>query len=137
MPPSLAGELRLLAPSAHDSQLDAINRLRNVINSVCNHPTTLPQQPTQLSACAALLERLGNTRALDAMGLQYKIEFQYDTIAFMVMASSKGGHLPFDPHQIDLPSIPALVAFYHACLGFLVKDKWLDVIKAGNFDMFA
>jgi hypothetical protein len=52
----------------------------------------------------------------------------------MVMASSKSGCLPFDPHQIDLPSIPALVAFYHACLGFPVKDTWLDAIKAGNCD---
>ncbi len=30
-----------------------------------------------------------------------------------------------------------LVAFYHACLGFLVKDTWLDIIKAGNCDTFA
>jgi hypothetical protein len=52
---SLAGELWLLPPAAHDSQLDAINRLRDVINLVCNHPMTLPWQPTQLFACAALL----------------------------------------------------------------------------------
>jgi hypothetical protein len=38
---------------------------------------------------------------------------------------------------IDLPSIPALVAFYHACLGFPVKDSWLEAIKAGNCDTFA
>jgi hypothetical protein len=36
-----------------------------------------------------------------------------------------------------LPSIPALVVFYHACLGFLVKDTWLEGIKAGNCDTFA
>jgi hypothetical protein len=53
------------------------------------------------------------------------------------MASSKDGGLPFDPPQIDLPSISALVAFYHACLGFLVKDMWLDAIKVGNCDTFA
>ncbi len=135
--PSLSGELRLLAPGAYDSQLDAIHRLHKVINSVCNHPTTLPRQPTELSACAALLERLGYTRAMDAMGLQYKIEFQYDTTAFMVTAFSKGGRLPFDPCQINLPLIPALVAFYHKCLQFLVKHMWLDTIKAGNCEMFA
>ncbi len=137
MSPSLAGKPQLLAPGTHDSQLDAINRLRNVINSVWYHPTTLPWQPRQLSACAALLECLGNTRATDAMGLQYKIKFQYNTTAFMVMDSSKGGCLPFDPCQIDLPLIPALVAFYHACLGFLVKDTWLDTIKVGNCDTLA
>jgi hypothetical protein len=65
------------------------------------------------------------------MGLQYKIEFQYDTTAFTVMASSKGGRLPFDP-QIDLTLISALVAFYQACLGFPVRDTWLNAIKAGN-----
>ena len=100
--PSLAGELRLLASAAHDSQLDTINRLCNIINSVCNCPTTLPRQPTQLSVCAALLEQLGNVSATDATGIHYKIKFQYDTTAFTVMASSKGGCLPFDPRQIDL-----------------------------------
>jgi hypothetical protein len=135
--PSLAGEPRLLTPGAHDSQLDAINRLRNVINLVCNRPMTLPWKLMQLSACAALLERLGNTSATDITSIHYKIEFQYNTTAFMVMASSKGGRLPFDPHQIDLPLIPALVAFYYMCLGFPVKDTWLNAIKAGNCDTFA
>jgi hypothetical protein len=53
------------------------------------------------------------------------------------MASTKGGCLPFDPNRIDLSSIPALVAFYHAWLGFPVKDTWLDAIIAGNCDTFA
>jgi hypothetical protein len=30
----------------------------------------------------------------------------------------------------------ALVRFYHACLGFPVKQTWLDAIKAGNCDTF-
>jgi hypothetical protein len=96
-PPSLPGEQRLLAPPAHDSQLDVIDRLRNVITLVCNCPTLLPWQPMQMSACAALLERLCHTSAMEATGIQCKIEFQYNTTAFTVMASSKGGHLPFDP----------------------------------------
>ncbi len=58
---------------------------------------TLSQQPTQSSACAALLKQLGRTSATDAMGEQYEIEFQYDTTAFTVMDSSKGECLPFDP----------------------------------------
>jgi hypothetical protein len=36
----------------------------------------------------------------------------------------------------DLPSISALVGFYHACLGFPVKHTWLEAIKAGNCDSF-
>jgi hypothetical protein len=77
---------------------------------------------------------MGNTIATDATGIHYKIKFQYDTIAFTVMASFKGRCLPFDPQQHDLPSILALVTFYHACLVFLVKDTWLDAIKTGNCD---
>ncbi len=119
--PSLPGEQQLLVPATHDSKLNAINRLHNVITWVCNCPT-LPRQPTQLSVCAALLEQLCCNSDTDAMGIQYEIKFQYNTTAFTVMASSKGGCLPFNPHQLELPSIPALVAFYHGCLGFLVKD---------------
>ena len=100
-------------------------------------PMTLRHYPSQHSACAALLECLSNTRATDAMETQYKTEFQYGTTAFMVMASLKGGRHPFDPHQIDLPSIPVLIAFYHACLVFPVKELWLEAIKAGNCDTFA
>ncbi len=43
---------------------------------------------------------------------------------------------PLDPHSLDLPSIGALLGFYHACLGFPVKQTWLDAIKAGNCDTF-
>jgi hypothetical protein len=55
----------------------------------------------------------------------------------MVTAPYKGGHYPFDPCWIELPYIPALVAFYHACLVFPVKVSWLETIKVGNYDSFA
>jgi hypothetical protein len=42
----------------------------------------------------------------------------------------------FDPQSLDLPSIGALVGFYHACLGFPAKQTWLDAIKVGNCDSF-
>ncbi len=61
---------------------------------------------------------------------------QYGNTAFTVTASSKGGRIPFDPRRIDLPSIPVLVAYYHACLSFPVKDTWLEAIKAGNCNTF-
>jgi hypothetical protein len=92
------GKQRLLPPAAHDSQLNAIDKIHNVIALVSNCPTTLTQQPTQSSACADLLEQLSRTRATDAMGEQYKIEFQYNTTAFAVLASSKGGPFSFDSH---------------------------------------
>ena len=40
----------------------------------------------------------------------------------------------FDPYSLNLPSMGALVGFYHACVGFPVKQTWLDTIIAGNFD---
>jgi hypothetical protein len=43
---------------------------------------------------------------------------------------------PFDPRSLNLPRIGALVGFYHACLGFPVKQTWLDTIKAGNCNTF-
>jgi hypothetical protein len=97
MSPSLSVVPRQLTPCTHDTQLDTIHWLCNVIASVLVCPTTLSRQPTQHSACAALLECLGNTITTDATGAQNKIKFQYNTAAFMVMASSKGGRLPFDP----------------------------------------
>ncbi|KAL7542248.1 hypothetical protein ACHAWF_007125 [Thalassiosira exigua] len=34
----------------------------------------------------------------------------------------------------DLPSVEALVRFFHAAAGFLVRDTWLRAIKNGNYD---
>ncbi len=53
----------------------------------------------------------------------------------MALAANSSSTM-FDPHSMDLPSIGALVGFYHACLGFPVKQTWLDAVKAGNCDSF-
>jgi hypothetical protein len=37
---------------------------------------------------------------------------------------------------LELPSIGALIGFYHACIGFPAKQTWLDAIKVGNCDSF-
>jgi hypothetical protein len=50
--------------------------------------------------------------------------------------AARASDSPFDPFSLDLPSIGTLVGFYHACLGFPVKQSWLDAIKAGNCDTF-
>jgi hypothetical protein len=50
--------------------------------------------------------------------------------------AARASGTPFDPRSLDLPSIGTLVGFYHACLGFSVKQTWLDAIKAGNCDTF-
>jgi hypothetical protein len=38
--------------------------------------------------------------------------------------------------SLDLPIVGALVGFYHAYLGFPVKQTWLKAAKAGNCDTF-
>jgi hypothetical protein len=53
-------------------------------------------------------------------------------MAMAIQASSTA----FDPRGIDPPSIGTLVGVYHACLGFPVKQTWLEAIKSGNCDLF-
>ncbi len=135
-PPNLPQEQLQLEPCAYGTQVEAIQAVRSIISSL--RPCSITQLPPPMLpyVCAALKERLSSTRVTDEAGEQYDIVLQYGNTAFTVMASSKGGRLPFDPRWIDLPSIPALVAFYHACLGFPVKDTWLEAIKAGNCNTF-
>jgi len=59
----------------------------------------------------------------------------YGAAQAVALAARTSG-TPFDPRSLDLPSIGALVGFYHACLGFPGKQFWLDAIKAGNCDTF-
>ena len=34
----------------------------------------------------------------------------------------------------DLPSVEALVIYFHSAAGYPVRDTWLKDIKAGNYD---
>ena len=34
----------------------------------------------------------------------------------------------------DMPSVEALIRYFHAAAGFPVRDTWLKAIKSGNFD---
>ena len=52
----------------------------------------------------------------------------------MAMAVELKSGQPFDPRSLSLPSMGPLVGFYHACVGFPVKQTWLNAIKVGNFD---
>ncbi len=63
------------------------------------------------------------------------VYYVYGAAQAVALASRATG-TPFDPQSLDLPSIGALVGFYHACLGFPVKQTWLDAIKADNCDTF-
>jgi hypothetical protein len=64
-----------------------------------------------------------------------QVVFLHDATQSMAM-TAQASSTPYNPQTLDLPSISALVSFYHACLGFPVKQTWLDAIKAGNCDTF-
>jgi hypothetical protein len=74
-------------------------------------------------------------RATSAAGENIQVEFLQGGIQSMAMAAHASS-TPYNPQTLDLPSINALVSFYHACLGFPVKQMWLDTIKASNCGTF-
>jgi len=75
--------------------------------------------------------------AIDETSQACYVTYMYGSNQAMVMTvkTMKSGK-PFDPCSVDLPSIGALVlvGFYHASVGFPVKQTWLNAIKAGNFN---
>ena len=36
----------------------------------------------------------------------------------------------------DLPSVEALVIYFHAAAGYPVQDTWLKEVKAGNYELW-
>jgi len=73
--------------------------------------------------------------ATSTAGAAYSVYYLYGAAQAVALAA-RAADTPFDPRSLDLPSIGALVGFYHACLGFPVKQTWLYAIKAGNCDTF-
>jgi hypothetical protein len=73
--------------------------------------------------------------ATSTSGAACLVYYLYGAAQAVALAARAAG-TSFDPRSLDLPSIGALVGFYHACLGFPVKQTWLDAIKAGNCDTF-
>jgi hypothetical protein len=67
--------------------------------------------------------------ASDKAGNNVTITYLYGSTQQLALAA-RATNTTFDPRSLDLPSISALVSFYHACLGFPVKQTWLDDIKA-------
>ena len=62
------------------------------------------------------------------------VTYMYGANQAMAMAVELKPGQSFDPCSLNLPSMGALVGFYHACVGFPVKQTWLDAIKEGSFD---
>jgi hypothetical protein len=73
--------------------------------------------------------------AIDKAGQACLVTYMYGVAQALALAA-QASNTQFDPQRHDLPSMGALVGFYHACLGFPVKQTWLDAIKAGNCDSF-
>ncbi len=68
-------------------------------------------------------------------GIACSVYYLYGAAQAVALATRATG-TPFYPCSLDLPIISALVGFYHACLGFPVKQTWLDAIKASDCDTF-
>ena len=103
-----------------------------------NKTSKPPSEPPQTSS---LLHPSQGIHATDNSGQAFMVTYMFGaaqangTAQAMALASLSAKK-PFDPRTLNLPSIPALVGFYHACLGFPVKQTWLEAIKAGNFETF-
>ncbi len=91
----------------------------------CPITATPPAQPHSSQGCLAI----------DQEGHTCSVTYMYGVAQALALAA-QSTKTPFDPRSLDLPSIRALVGFYHACLGFPAKQTWLDAIKAGNCDSF-
>ncbi len=74
-------------------------------------------------------------QAIDNAGHACAVTFVYAAAQAVALAAQTARPL-FNPQSLDLLSIRALVGFYHACVGFPVKQTWLDAVKAGNIDSF-
>jgi hypothetical protein len=86
---------------------------------------TPPAQPHPSQGCLAINQE----------GTACSVTYMYGAAQALALAA-QSTKTPFDPQSLDLPSIGALVGFYHACLGLPAKQTWLDAIKASNCDSF-
>jgi hypothetical protein len=100
--------------------------------------TTAPSGPSGCPAsnvcCEPSSSQPGHL-ATSTAGVACLVYYLYGAAQAVTLAAHAKG-TPFDPCSLDLPSIGALVGFYHACLGFPVKQTWLNTIKAGNCNTF-
>jgi hypothetical protein len=86
---------------------------------------TPPAQPYPSQGCLAINQK----------GHACSVTYMYGVAQALVLAA-QSTKTPFNPRSLDLPSIGALIGFYHACLGFPAKQTSLNTIKASNCDSF-
>jgi hypothetical protein len=73
--------------------------------------------------------------ATNKAGEDVSVYYLYKAAQAMAMAA-QASNTAFVLQSLNLPSIGTLVGFNHACLGFPVKQTWVEAIKAGNCDNF-
>jgi hypothetical protein len=86
-------------------------------------------------ACADQLHPFHGLHATNNEGQACLVTYNYGAAQAMALVAPSS-KTPFDPQSLHLPSMAALIGFYHACLGFPVKQTWLKTIMAGNCDSF-
>ena len=107
-------------------------------NAVTPSPAVSPPGRSRGLLVAPLQHSLHPSQGIHAIGPRGKacsVLYLYGAAQAMALAASTSS-TTFDPRSMYLPSIGALVGFYHARLGFPVKETWLDAVKAGNCDSF-
>jgi hypothetical protein len=92
------------------------------------------RKPSPMASTAPLHSSQGFSAVYDA-GQAFFVSYQYGSAQALALAA-RSTTTSFDPCSLNLPSVGVLVGSYHACLGFPVKQTWLDAIKAGNCDLF-
>ncbi len=98
-------------------------------------PAALPLSHPLTADLATQIHPSQGCLAIDNAGQACLVTYMYGVAQAMALAA-QSSKTPFDPRSLDLPSMGALIGFYHACLGFPVKQTWLNAIKAGNCDSF-
>ncbi len=96
-------------------------------------PAALPSSRPLTADPATQIHPSQGCLAIDNAGQACLVAYMYGVAQAMALAA-QSSKTPFDPRSLNLPSMGALVEFYHACLGFPVKQTWLNTIKAGNCD---
>jgi hypothetical protein len=96
----------------------------------------LPVPCTALATtCAYQLHPFHGFHATNNESQACLVTYNYGAAQAMALAAPSS-KTPFDPQSLNRPSMAVLVGFYHAYLGFPVKQTWLKAIKASNCNSF-
>ncbi len=136
------------APALHENHNEPVPRI-----SAADYSQQLSATPTNAAMPTPAVSLLGiscgplgapsahnlhpsqGVQAIGPHGKAWSILYLYRATQAMAMAGSTSS-TAFDPRSMNLPSIGTLGGFYHACLGFPVKQTWLNALKASNCDSF-